>query len=72
MVDLAAGTGAYTMAATSAYTTAWYESGPGSARPQTFFTKYLADLVERGIPGQPTGLKLDPLFRQLRENLAAD
>ena len=66
------GTGAYTMAATSAYATAWYQDGPRLARPQTYFTKYLADLVEEGIPGQPYQVQLDPLFKQLRENLAAD
>jgi WD40 repeat protein len=64
--------GAYTMAATRAYTTARFEETPGLARPQTYFTKYLADVVERGIPGQPSGLRLDPLFRQVRDNLAAD
>jgi WD40 repeat protein len=71
VLDLTAGTGAYTMAATSAYTTAWYEDAPGLAEPQTYFTKYLADLVEAGIPGQPSQLRLDPLFKQLRDNLAA-
>ena len=60
------------MAATSAYTTAWYEDDRRLARPQTYFTKYLADLVETGIPGQPSRLHLDPLFKQLRENLATD
>jgi hypothetical protein len=72
VLDLTSGTGAYTMAATSAYATAWYEEEPGLSRPQTYFTKYLADLVERGIPGQPSLLRLDPLFKQLRDNLAAD
>jgi TolA-binding protein len=72
VLDLTSGTGAYTMAATSAYATAWYEEEPGLSRPQTFFTKYLADLVERGIPGQPSLLRLDPLFKQLRDNLTAD
>ena len=72
VLDLTAGTGAYTMAATSAYGTAWYEDEPGLARPQTYFTKYLADLVEEGIPGQPCELRLDPLFKRLRNNLAAD
>ncbi len=69
---ITSGTGAYTMAATSAYATAWYETDPRLDCPQTYFTKYLADLVEAGIPGQPTWLRLDPLFEQLRDNLAAD
>ena len=72
VLDLTAGTGAYTMAATSAYATAWYQNEPGLDWPQTYFTKYLADLVEDGIPGQPARLRLDPLFGQLRDNLAAD
>jgi len=72
VLDLTAGTGAYTMAATSAYATAWYQDDPELARPQTYFTKYLADLVEKGIPGQPSRVQLDALFKQLRENLAAD
>jgi hypothetical protein len=72
VLDLTAGTGAYTMAATSAYATAWYEDSPGLARPHTYFTRYLADLVEDGIPGEPSRLRLDSLFRQLRDNLAAD
>jgi hypothetical protein len=71
VLDLTAGTGAYTMAATSAYATAWYQDERGLARPQTYFTKYLADLVESGIPGQPARLRVDSLFRQLRDNLAA-
>ena len=72
VLDLTAGTGAYTMAATSAYATAWYEHDWRLAEPQTYFTKYLADLVEEGIPGQPSRLRMNPLFRQLRDNLAAD
>jgi ABC-type transport system substrate-binding protein len=72
VLDMTAGTGAYTMAATSAYTTAWYEDDPEAVRPQTFFTKYLVDLVEQGIPGQPAGLRLDPLYKRLHDNLGAD
>jgi hypothetical protein len=72
VLDLTAGTGAYTMAATSAYNTAWYERGPQLSQPQTYFTKYLANLVKEGIPGQPSTLRLDPLFKQLHDNLVAD
>ena len=72
VLDLTTGTGAYIMAAAGAYTTAWYEAGQGSTRPQTYFTKYLADLVEAGIPGQSPGLRLHPLFSRLRDNLATD
>jgi WD40 repeat protein len=72
VLDLTAGTGAYTLAATSAYATAWYEQDRRLARPQTYFTKYLADLVEAGMPGQPALLRMHPLFRHLRDNLTAD
>jgi len=72
VLDMAAGTGAYTMAATSPYATAWYETSRSVRLPQTYFTRYLVDLIERGIPGQPAGLRLQPLFTHLREALAAD
>jgi hypothetical protein len=72
VLDMASGAGAYTMAASGAYTTAWYEDDPDVPRPQTFFTRYLADLVESGIPGQAPGLQLHPLFTRLRDNLSDD
>jgi predicted Zn-dependent peptidase len=65
-------TGAYTMTASSADTTAWYETDERLREPQTYFTKYLADLVEAGIPGQPAELKLHPLFKKLHDKLALD
>src|SRR5713226_7678635 len=52
------GSGAYTMAASGPYNTAWFEATEASPRPQTFFTKYLADVIEEGIAGQPPGLTL--------------
>ena len=72
MLDRTAGSGAYTMAASAAYSPAWYDTTPGSVRPQTFFTQYLVDLVEGGIPGQPSELRLHPLFTHLRDRLASD
>jgi hypothetical protein len=42
LLDLTAGTGAYTMAATGAYTTAWYEGGPGLARPPSLHAQRVA------------------------------
>jgi len=68
LADHAFGTGAYTMAAAGAYGTAEYETGGQHA--ETYFTKYLADLIEHGIPGEPAVLKLEPLFLRLRDNLA--
>ena len=70
--DMTAGSGAYTMAASGAYATAWYETNPGAILPQTYFTKYLVDLLEAGIPGQPSKLQLHPIFTQLRDNLERD
>ena len=72
VLDKTAGTGAYTLTASGAYTTAWYETGPEISRPQTYFTKYFADLVEAGIPGHPSVLRIHPMFISLRENLARD
>jgi cyclophilin family peptidyl-prolyl cis-trans isomerase len=70
LVDQAGGAGAYTMAACQPYGTASFDAdGPD---PQTYFTKYLVDLIEAGIPGQPAELRLRPIFRRLTERLAAD
>ena len=72
VLDKTAGTGAYTIAATSAYAAAFYESEPIVERPLTFFTRYLTELVETGIPGEPSMLRLHSLFTRLQENLARD
>jgi hypothetical protein len=72
VLDKSAGTGAYTLAASGAYTTAWYETDPASVRPQTYFTRYFADLVEAGIPGHEPVLRLHPLFTRLKDSLARD
>ena len=72
VLDMAAGTGAYTLAASGAYTTAWYESDPQVSRPQTFFTRYLADLVEGGIRGEAPRLRLHSLFTSLKDTLERD
>jgi hypothetical protein len=71
VLDLASGTGAYTMAACSSYATAWFESG-SKRQVQTYFTKYLADTIEAGIPGEPAELRLRVLFGRVREKLAYD
>jgi len=68
---LTSATGAYTLAATGAYGTAWFEDDRDTPTPQTYFTKYLVDIVERGLPGEPDWLTLDPIYRQLREALPA-
>ncbi|MGD0068825.1 MAG: hypothetical protein ABSB76_36015 [Streptosporangiaceae bacterium] len=72
IADVTSVSGTYTMAASGDYAKAAYEIAPDIARPQTYFTKYLADLVEAGIPGETPGLRLHQLFLRLHDNLARD
>lgn len=51
---------------------AYYETTPVASSPQTFFTKYLADIVERGIADAPPELTMELLFRRLHASLRAD
>ena len=69
ITSLTSATGAYTIAATGPYGTAWCEDEHDSPVPYTYFTKYLAELIERGLPGELTGLSLDPIYRSLRHAL---
>jgi hypothetical protein len=69
VMEAIAGAGAYTMAASEAYNTAWYEADSPDHRPQTYFTKYLAELIENGIPGHPPVLRLHEIFLQVKDNL---
>jgi dipeptidyl aminopeptidase/acylaminoacyl peptidase len=72
VADMTAVSGTYTMAASGDYALASYETDPEIERPQTYFTKYLVDLVEAGIPGRPSDLRLHQIFVQLRDNLDND
>lgn len=72
LLDKTACAGAYTMAACGADATAWFETGTEIAQPQTFFTKYLADVVEAGIRRETHGLQLHPLFLRVQDKLATD
>lgn len=72
MLDLASGAGAYTMAASRPFETAWYEAEPDNPSPQTYFTKVLVDLVETGIPDAPDLLPVAQVFAHLKERLARD
>ncbi|MFF2813843.1 caspase family protein [Streptomyces sp. NPDC058000] len=72
VIDKTLGTGAVTMAASGAYRTAWFESAPDVADPQTYFTKYLVDVIEQGIPGHPRGLPLGPIYARTADALARD
>ncbi len=71
-LDTMAGAGAYIMAASEASNTAWYEADPSRAAPQTYFTKYLAELVEAGLPAHPPTLRLHEIFIELSRNLTRD
>ncbi|MEU9158507.1 caspase family protein [Streptomyces sp. NPDC048417] len=72
VIDKTLGTGAFTMAASGAYRTAWFESDTNVDNPQTYFTKYLIDVVEQGLPGYPEGLPLGPVFARTADALARD
>lgn len=70
VMDKTSSTGAYTMAATGQFTTALFETD--TPEPQTYFTKYLVDTVEAGIPSEEAGLRLHHLYAHVREALARD
>ncbi|WP_329314898.1 caspase family protein [Streptomyces sp. NBC_01262] len=72
VIDMTLGTGAFTMAASGAYRTAWFETEPGTGRPQTYFTKYLIDTIETGLPDHPDGLPLGTVFARTADALARD
>ncbi len=73
LLDAAYRTGAYTMAAAGPATKAWYEDADSGVRhPQTFFTKYLADVISGGIPGQPALLNIHAVFLETQQRLYAD
>lgn len=58
--------------ASGEFSTAWFQPDTECEKPQTYFTKYLADTIERGIPGQPDGLGLGPLFDTVADALVRD
>jgi Caspase domain len=68
VINLTGGAGAYVLAASGAYSSAWFEQS--GASPQTYFTKYLAEIVDEGIAGEPEGLNLSVIYRQLEHRLS--
>jgi amino acid transporter len=72
MLDLTRGTGAYTLAAAGEFDRAWFETDDNGRPQQTYFTKYFADVIECGIPGEPELLRLEPIFHAVAEALAND
>ena len=71
LLEMTYGTGAYTMCASDAYEHAWYETDVAD-RPMTYFTKYLANVIHRGMSDQPAELTLDQVFARTRDNLVRD
>src|ERR1700749_3478682 len=70
--DLTRGTGAYTVSAAGEFSKAWFEFGEDVVTPQTYFTKYLVDVIEAGIPDEGPELRLESIFHELTEALARD
>jgi WD40 repeat protein len=60
--------GAYTIAATGPYSIAWFQPDDADGHgAQTYFSKFLADVIEEGIPGEPAELSLDSIFFKISE-----
>ncbi|MFE2968312.1 caspase domain-containing protein [Streptomyces sp. NPDC059340] len=72
VIDMTLGTGAFTMATSAASWTTWSETEPNTAEPQTYFTKYLIDTIERGLPEHLGGLPLGTVFAQTADAMARD
>lgn len=64
--------GFYLMMASGEFSTAWCETTTENIRPQTYFTKYLVDVIENGIPGQPDRLTLGTIFDTAADALVRD
>ena len=62
--------GAVTIAASTPFTRAWaQEPAAGVAWPQTYFTKFFADVVETGIPRKAARLSLNEIFLKVQDRL---
>jgi hypothetical protein len=72
VIDKASGTGAFTMAASGAYQTAWHEPDESTDIPETYFTKYLIDTIEHGVPDHPEDLSLRVIFDSTEAALVRD
>ncbi|WP_330305887.1 MULTISPECIES: caspase, EACC1-associated type [unclassified Streptomyces] len=64
--------GSFLMMASGEFSTAWFQSAEEFEKPETYFTKYLVDVVERGIPGQGEGLRLGAIFDTVAGDLVRD
>ncbi|MFB6989118.1 caspase domain-containing protein [Streptomyces sp. NPDC056304] len=72
VIDWTHAKGAATLAASGAYRTAWYEPDSGMHNPQTYFTKYLIDVIEQGVPGYSDGLPLSAIYDHAAHALVRD
>ncbi|MGD0558709.1 MAG: caspase family protein [Streptosporangiaceae bacterium] len=72
VTDMSVGAGEFTMAATTTYRTAWFETSRRVDGPQTYFTKYLIDTIEQGLHGCGDGLPLGAVFSHTADALARD
>lgn len=72
MMALTAGTGAFTVAASGAYNTAWFDTTLDNPAPHTYFTQHLAEIIEHGVIDGPATLTLDLLVRHLTERLSRE
>ncbi|MEV0293951.1 TraM recognition domain-containing protein [Nocardia sp. NPDC050710] len=64
--------GTYLMMASGPYSTAWYQLAGEHPQPQTYFTKSMIDVVERGIPSQAPGLTIGDIFDRTADILVRD
>lgn len=66
--------GAYVMTACSTYQEAWCETiaAGSSSKPQTYFSRFLADTVERGLPREPANLTLGLVFDSVKARLVEE
>ena len=72
VIDWTHAKGAATLAASGAYRTAWHEPDSDPGNPQTYFTKYLIDVIEQGISGYPDGLPLSAIYDHAAHTLVRD
>ncbi|WP_381805344.1 caspase family protein [Streptomyces niveus] len=70
--DIPRSPGFYLMMASGEFNTAWFETLEENPRPETYFTKYLVDVIESGIPDHPAGLTLGPIFDRVSDALTRD
>lgn len=69
LVERAGVDGTFTMCAAGEFDLAWYETDPAADLPQTYFTKYLLNVIETGVEGAGEYLRLDVIFTEAQAAL---